>query len=118
MISEESWFILSQELVEILLVLLPVPVSSVSEPDQRGVDAGRRVLAVLVEEAQSPRRSEPEAGIGAENSSSGALLGESCGSTGAGLSVFRDVEVQGLEENSHTETPEEGENGREEKIEE
>ena len=43
MIGEETWFILSQELVEVLLVLLPVPVSSVSEPDEGGVDAGGRV---------------------------------------------------------------------------
>ena len=118
MIGEKPWFILGQELVQVLLVLLPVPVGSVSEPDQRGVDAGRGVLPVLIEEAESPRRSEAEAGVGAEDPGTGTLLGEARGPTGAALGVFGDVEVQGLEEDAHTESPEEGENGREEKLEE
>ena len=118
MIGEETWFILSQELVEVLLMLLPVPVSSVSEPDEGGVDAGGRVLPVLVEEAESPRRSEAEPRVGAEDSGPGTHLVGPCGACGAMLSVFGDVEVQSLEEDSHAETPEQGEDGSEEKIEE
>ena len=106
MICKKSRFVLLEEHVQILLQCLPVTVGPVSEPDEGGVDAGLGVLAILVDEAESPGGPEAQAGVGGDDASTG-LLG-----------ILWNVEVESLEEYSHAETPEEGEYGCEEKVEE
>ena len=73
MIGKESRLILLEEHVEILLEHLPVTVGPVPEPDQRGVDAGIGVLAILIDEAEAPGRPEAETGVGGEDTSTGVL---------------------------------------------